>query len=425
MSFLVLHMDKFKKEAVRGIQSHNNRERKSHSNPDIEYSKSQGNYDLHGQKTEYAQAIQHRIDDLLLVKAVRKDAVHMCGIIVSSDSAFFEELTPEDTRRFFEESKAFLTEFVGPENVISAMVHMDEKTPHMHFLHVPVTPDGKLSAKTLYTRESLKKLQTEFPRHLQSCGFDVQRGVEQEPGSAKKHLDTREFKQQQEAVRSLEKEAKSVSNSLEQCKQEEAAAQERVQAIQQQAWEAEKELSVQAAIPQVSMFNFKAALEAAQTIIERQKKALAEKSILVASNQKLQAEVKSLHETVNGLHKQLLASQVKQKEEQEQSSASILNLAKDNQNLLARQNNYERFFRLNPEANKMHLDFIQEERREAARKAQEQKRLEQERALQQEKERREAELAQQRAAEQQRQQEQEQQKAREVAVRPRGMGMSR
>ena len=239
MSFLVLHMDKFKKEAVRGIQSHNNRERESHSNPDIDYSKSQGNYDLHGQKAEYAQAIQNRIDDLLLVKAVRKDAVHMCGLIVSSDSAFFEKLTPEDTRRFFEESKAFLTEFVGQENVISAMVHMDEKTPHMHFLHVPVTPDGKLSAKTLYTRESLKKLQTELPRHLQSRGFDVQRGVEQEPGAAKKHLDTREFKQQQEAVRSLEKEAASVSNSLEQRKQEEAVAKERVQAIQQQAWEAD------------------------------------------------------------------------------------------------------------------------------------------------------------------------------------------
>ena len=191
------------------------------------------------------------------------------------------------------------------------------------------------------------------------------------------------------------------------------------------AWEAEKELSVQAAIPQASMFNFKAVLEIAQAIIARQKKALAEKSILVANNQKLQAEVKSLHETINGLHKQLLASQVKQKEEQERSNSSIFNLVKENQNLLAGQNNYERFFRLNPEVNKMHLDFIQEERREAQRKAQEKKRLEQERALQQENERREAELAQQRAAEQQRQMELEQQKARQVAVRPRGMGMGR
>ena len=114
MSFLVLHMDKFKKEAVRGIQSHNRRERESRSNPDIDYGRSAGNYDLHEHAAEnYSEAIQNRIDDLLLVKAVRKDAVHMCGLIVSSDSAFFEKLSPEDTRRFFEESKAFLTGFVG------------------------------------------------------------------------------------------------------------------------------------------------------------------------------------------------------------------------------------------------------------------------------------------------------------------------
>ena len=140
MSTLVLHMDKFKKDAVRGIQSHNRRERESHSNPDIDYSRSAGNYELHeSASASYPQAIQNRIDDLLLVKAVRKDAVHMCGLVVSSDKAFFDTLNAEETRRFFEESAAFLTDFVGRENVISAMVHMDEKTPHMHFLHVPVT----------------------------------------------------------------------------------------------------------------------------------------------------------------------------------------------------------------------------------------------------------------------------------------------
>jgi len=103
MSYLVLHMDKFKKEAVRGIQSHNNRERESHSNPDIDPARSAGNYELHDAATgNYSEAIQNRIDDLLLVKAVRKDAVHMCGLIVSSDKSFFEKLSPEDTERFFE-----------------------------------------------------------------------------------------------------------------------------------------------------------------------------------------------------------------------------------------------------------------------------------------------------------------------------------
>ena len=65
MSFLVLHMDKFKKEAIRGIQSHNRRERESRSNPDIDYGRSLGNYELHEEGSgNYAQAVQNRIDDL-------------------------------------------------------------------------------------------------------------------------------------------------------------------------------------------------------------------------------------------------------------------------------------------------------------------------------------------------------------------------
>ena len=187
MSYLVLHMDKFKKDAIRGIQSHNRRERESHSNPDIDYSRSVGNYDLHESASDnYSQTIQNRIDDLLMVKAVRKDAVHMCGLIVSSDKSFFTRMGKEETRRFFAEAAAYLTDFVGRENVVSAMVHMDEKTPHMHFLHVPVTPDGRLCAKDIYTKAALRKLQDELPRHLQNRGFQIERGVEQQKGSAKK-----------------------------------------------------------------------------------------------------------------------------------------------------------------------------------------------------------------------------------------------
>ena len=71
MSYLVLHMDKFKKEAIRGIQSHNRRERESHSNPDIDYDRSSANYELHeSASTNYAEAIQRRIDALQLAKAV-------------------------------------------------------------------------------------------------------------------------------------------------------------------------------------------------------------------------------------------------------------------------------------------------------------------------------------------------------------------
>lgn len=426
MSYIVLHMDKFKKEAVRGIQSHNNRERESRSNPDIDYERSSHNYDLHEPAAEnYAEAIQNRIDDLLLVKAVRKDAVHMCGLIVSSDSAFFEKLSPEDTKRFFEESKAFLTEFVGAENVISAMVHMDEKTPHMHFLHVPVTSDGRLNAKNIYTRESLKMLQTELPRHLQSRGFDLQRGVEQEPGAKKRHLNTREFKQQQEALHSLEKEAQAVSAELEQRQREESALQERLQSIEQQALEAEKVLAEQTDIPKASMLNFKSVLETAQEIIERQKKALAAKGIIIAQNEKQQAEIQSLRETVTALNTKIGLLKNEMEEDRKRSAVSIRNLSSTNQNLLTRLEETEKFFRWNTEAAMMRDDYERERRQEAQRKAAEQKRLvqereQQERQRQEEQQRREAELARQKEAQEL---ERQRERAQSLERRPRGMGM--
>ena len=193
MSYLVLHMDKFKRGSLRGIQSHNRRERRSHSNPDIRREKSGENYDLHQPEVrDYARAVQTRIESLNLPKAVRKDAVVLCGLIVTSDLPFFARLPPEEQRRFFEESRDFLARFVGQENVVSAMIHMDEKTPHMHFLHVPVTQDGRLNANAIYTRESLRCLQSELPEYLQKCGFRIQRGVEQTPGSKRIHLNTRE-----------------------------------------------------------------------------------------------------------------------------------------------------------------------------------------------------------------------------------------
>ena len=425
-------MDKFKKEAVRGIQSHNNRERESRSNPDIDYERSGHNYDLHESAAgNYAEAIQNRIDDLLLVKAVRKDAVHMCGLIVSSDSTFFEKLSPENTRRFFEESKIFLTEFVGVENVISAMVHLDEKTPHMHFLHVPVTPDGRLNAKSIYTRESLKKLQTELPRHLQKCGFDLQRGVEQEPGAKKKHLNTREFKQQQEALHSLEKEAQAVSAELEQRQREESALQERLQSIERQAQEAEKTLAAQTDIPKASLLNFKSVLETAQEIIGQQKKALAAKGIVDAHNDKLRADNGRLQTQVKELRDKALGIELQHAEERQKINTDIISLKRSNQHLLSRLEETEKFFRWNTTAAMMRDEYEREQRQEAQRKAAEERQRkweieQQERQRQEDQARQAQEQERQKALELERQREErEAEKARYLERRSRGMGMGR
>ena len=418
MSFLALHMDKFKKEAVRGIQSHNRRERESHTNPDIDYGRSAGNFDLHEPAAEsYAEAIQSRIDDLLLVKAVRKDAVHMCGLVVTSDSAFFQSLSPEDTRRFFEESKAFLTEFVGEKNVVSAMVHLDEKTPHMHFLHVPVTPDGRLNANKIYTRESLKALQTELPRYLQSKGFDLQRGIEQAPGAAKKHLDTREYKQQQEAVHALQREEEAIKAALEQGRQEESVLKERLQSYERQAREAEKVLRAASGIPEASMFNYKAALEKAKRIIEQQRKILAIQSAVTAQKERLEVEV-------GELTKRAAYFEAAYAHEQKHGMDAVGKILKQYDQTSAALEEYRNFAN-QPEIHQLHIAYLQERREFARKKEAERKALERERQEAQqrkeEQERQQAELAK----EQERQREQENQKARELAWGRRGMGMGR
>ena len=102
----------------------------------------------------------------------------MSGLIVTSDKAFFDALTPEETRRFFEESKAFLTEFVGAENVDSAMVHMDEKTPHLHLCFVPLTKDKRLSAKEILgNKKSMIRWQDDFYAYMAERWPELERGT--------------------------------------------------------------------------------------------------------------------------------------------------------------------------------------------------------------------------------------------------------
>ena len=192
MSYAILHMQKYKIGTVRGIQNHNDRLKISRTNPDIDYEKSKLNKKLDNQpedKTFYKR-IHDRIKELNLPKAVRKDAVVMCSFICTSDKTFFNKLSHDQKDRFFQESYDFLKERYSERNVIAATVHYDEKTPHMHFYFVPATPDGRLSAKSIFTPTKLTQLQTEYHQHMVKAGFDLERGI----SSDKKHLSVQEFK---------------------------------------------------------------------------------------------------------------------------------------------------------------------------------------------------------------------------------------
>jgi predicted nucleic acid-binding Zn-ribbon protein len=85
----------------------------------------------------------------------------------------------ENERRFFEEAHKFLNNRYGKENVISAYVHMDETTPHMHYAFVPVVEDiknggYKLSAKEAVTREDLRTFHKDLSDHMERVfGRDI------------------------------------------------------------------------------------------------------------------------------------------------------------------------------------------------------------------------------------------------------------
>lgn len=193
MSYGIIRVQKFKSSAVTGIQIHDKREKeKSNTNADIDHSKSNLNYSLiEADERPFQTQIKEKINNLHLKKAVRKDAVVMCQILITSDKSFFDNITPEQERKFFQDSLEFVKKRYGENNIISAEVHKDEKTPHLHINLVPIK-DNKLSAKSLFDKPLLYKLQDDFYNEV-SREYGLDRGGQEE---RQKHKTMQELKKE-------------------------------------------------------------------------------------------------------------------------------------------------------------------------------------------------------------------------------------
>jgi len=210
-------MEKMKSDNLVGIGNHNQRRFSNHSNKDIDVSKSHLNYDILDKVKSYKTDIEGYINaNKSSKRAVRKDAVLVCEWIITSDSEFFESMTPADTREYFQTAIDFFAERYGSKNLMYAQVHLDERTPHMHLGIVPFDKDNKLTAKTMFDREALQDIQNELPRYMNERGFKVERG---RAGSEAKHLTVQEYKdvqkeikKQSEVLDGVKKELESVKN---------------------------------------------------------------------------------------------------------------------------------------------------------------------------------------------------------------------
>lgn len=209
-------MEKYHKQGVAPIEKENERdENYEASNPQIDSERTRNNYRFtpYFGKT-YTEFIDGRIKELGL--SPRKDAVVMNSFVFGSDKTFFDGLAKVEQYNFFSDCYKFFAERYGEENIIAAVVHLDETTPHMHLNLMPITSDGRLCSKQLFDKPQLQKLQTDFYEEV-GKKYGLQRGKE---GSQRKHLSTAEFKAKKiiEQAEAIKQENQVYADALEEAK---------------------------------------------------------------------------------------------------------------------------------------------------------------------------------------------------------------
>ena len=201
MSYSILRVARVKGSSnSKGIQKHNQRENINYNNKDINHENTYKNYDLINEnKIDYSSKIEDTIHANYSGKrAIRKDAIKHVDGLITSDNEFFNNLSEEETNQFFRDSLDFLEQEYGKENMLYATVHLHEKVPHMHFGFVPLTDDGRLSAKEkLGNKKAMTELQDRFNQYVNAKGYELQRGTAKEV-SERQHQDIDKFKKETE-----------------------------------------------------------------------------------------------------------------------------------------------------------------------------------------------------------------------------------
>ena len=176
MAYAILRFAKRKGGAAKAIAAHNERTKEAYaSNPDIDKSRTVQNYHLIAPRWSYGQEIRHRIS--MAGCRVRKDSVKFVDTLVTV-SPEFAEVHESEMPEYFNRAFEFLKERIGEANIISAVVHMDEKTPHLHLCFVPLTKDGRLSAKEILgNKKSMIRWQDDFYACMAERWPELERGA--------------------------------------------------------------------------------------------------------------------------------------------------------------------------------------------------------------------------------------------------------
>ena len=192
--YAILRFAKYKGPEIGHIEAHNERTKEKYaSNPDVDTSRSHLNFHLVTPQRKYRAEAEKQIAEA--VCRTRSDSVRVVEALVTASPEFFKGKKKGEIKAYFQEALDFIREHQDPKTIISAVVHMDEKTPHMHLCFVPLTADKRLSAKEIVgNKKKLTQWQDRFWEHMVKKYPDLERG-ESAGETGRDHIPPRVFKE--------------------------------------------------------------------------------------------------------------------------------------------------------------------------------------------------------------------------------------
>ena len=201
MSYAIIRNTKYKRENLKGIYRHNERRNKNYSNKNINPELSHLNYSLKDCKYSYEKEFDLIKEKYNLKGQIKTVSNIACEYIITSDKEYFNSIGIDETKRYFETAYKFVCEYknLGEQYILSAKVHMDEETPHMHLVFIPVihTKDkkgnsiDKIACSEFWkAKDSYRQLQDAFYNYMVANNFELERGNPSE----RVHLSVEDYK---------------------------------------------------------------------------------------------------------------------------------------------------------------------------------------------------------------------------------------
>ena len=190
----ILRFAKYKGPEIGRIEAHNERTKETYaSNPDVDTSRSKNNFHLVRPQRSYRAEAERQIAEAGC--RTRSDSVRVVEALITASPEFFKEKKKSEVREYFQYALDFIKAHQDEKTILSAVVHMDEKTPHMHLSFVPLTQDGRLSAKEIIgNRKKLTWWQDEFWKHMVKKYPDLERG-ESASETGRQHIPPKLYKE--------------------------------------------------------------------------------------------------------------------------------------------------------------------------------------------------------------------------------------